>query len=157
MRKWILALLRDERIRFVIVGGFNTVFQFGMFALFDQGDRSPIRYLGSLYASYAIAIIVAFFLHRRFTFRATKSGNAVVDFFRFASVYVVSLVINTALLPLLVESARLSPLVAQAIVTVITVLLSYFGHKYFSFRRRSETVAETHPELDESATAARSE
>jgi putative flippase GtrA len=143
MRNSPQALLRDERVRFVIVGGFNTVFQFGMFALFDQGDRSPVRYLASLYVSYAIAIVVAFFLHRRFTFRATEGGNAVVDFFRFASVYVVSLVINTALLPLLVETARLSPLVAQAIVTVITVLLSYFGHKYFSFRRRRELESTT--------------
>jgi putative flippase GtrA len=129
-------LLRDERIRFMLVGGINTVIQFGLFALFDHGDRSPVRYLGSVYGSYTIAIVIAFFLHRRFTFRATGAGHPIVEFFRFASVYVVSLAINTAILPLLVEAAHLAPLLAQAIVTVITVLLSYFGHKYFSFRRR---------------------
>lgn len=133
----IARLLRDERVRFVIVGGVNTIVQFGLFAIFDQGDRSPVRYLGSLYGSYAIAVVIAFFLHRRFTFRATGNGRPVIDFLRFASVYVVSLAINTALLPLLVEAAHLAPLVAQAIATVITVLLSYFGHKYFSFHRRT--------------------
>ena len=135
MRKSLARLLGNERVRFVLVGGVNTVLQFGLFALFDLGDRSIVRYLVSLYASYLVAIIVAFFLHRRFTFRAADSGNPIVDFFRFTSVYVVSLLINTALLPLLVETAHLSPLLAQAIVTVFTTLVSYFGHKYFSFRR----------------------
>jgi putative flippase GtrA len=137
MRKSLIRLLGDERVRFVLVGGINTVVQFGLFALFDQGDRSVVRYLASLYASYLVAIIIAFFLHRRFTFRAAGAGNPIVDFFRFASVYVVSLIINTALLPLLVETFGLSPLVAQALVTVFTTLISYFGHKYFSFRRKS--------------------
>ena len=74
-------------------------------------------------------------LHRRFTFCKHGAGNVVVDFVRFASVYVVSLAINTLILPLLVEVAGFDPLIAQAITVVVTTLVSYFGHKYFSFRR----------------------
>jgi putative flippase GtrA len=138
MRKLALRLLGDERVRFVIIGGVNTVLGYGLFALFDLTLGKTIGYLGALYAAYVIAIVVAFFLHRRFTFRAHESGNPFVDFLRFSLVYVVSLLINTAALPLLVELARMPPLVAQAVIVVVTTLVSYFGHKFFSFRRAPE-------------------
>ena len=136
MKKLIARLLADERIRFLIVGGINTALGYALFVSFQLSIGHVIGYLGSLYLSYAIAIVVAFVLHRRFTFRKARSGNAWIDFVRFIGVYVVSLAINTALLPLLVEVVRLDPLVAQAISVVVTTLISYFGHKFFSFRRR---------------------
>ena len=131
----IRALLRDERVRFVIVGGINTALGYLLFVLFELTSGNRMGYLGSLYLSYALATIVAFILHRRFTFRAIESGRLLIDFLRFQSVYVVSLLVNTAALPLLVEVVGISPLVSQAIITVLTTLISYFGHKWFSFRR----------------------
>jgi len=131
--KWLVS---DERVRFVIIGGFNTVFGYGLFVLLELLFGHVTGYLVSLYGSYAIATIVAFFLHRNFTFRAAGSGNIWLDFVRFQSVYVVSLVINTVALPLLVEVAHLNVLLAQALIVTVTTLVSYFGHKFFSFRRR---------------------
>ena len=125
----IRALLAREQVRFLIVGGVNTAVGYGFFALFLLFSG----YLASLYLSYAVAVSVAFVLHRRFTFRV--SGNVAVDFVRFVGVYVISLAINTAVLPLLVEAVGLHALVAQAIALVITTVISYVGHKWFSFRR----------------------
>jgi len=125
----IRALLAREQVRFLIVGGINTAVGYGFFALFLLFSG----YLASLYLSYAVAVSVAFVLHRRFTFRV--SGNVAVDFVRFVGVYVISLAINTAVLPLLVEAVGLHALVAQAIALVITTVISYVGHKWFSFRR----------------------
>ena len=139
MRKVVLRLLEDERVRFLISGGINTVIGYGLFALFELFLGKYIGYLGSLYVSYALATILAFYLHRRFTFRASTSGKVVVDFLRFQSVYVVSLLVNTAALPLLVEWFGLKPLVAQAVIVVITTAISYVGHKWFSFRRKAQT------------------
>ncbi|RKR75144.1 GtrA family protein [Frondihabitans australicus] len=138
-------LLADERFRFLLVGGFNTVFGYALFAAFELTIGHTIGYLGSLYASYAISTVVAFVLHRRFTFRAQDSGNVVVDFLRFCGVYVVSLAINSVILPLLVEVAHWQPLVAQAVTVVVTTLISYFGHKFFSFRRRPAPVPGADP------------
>jgi putative flippase GtrA len=135
MRQLIARFLGDERVRFVLIGGINTVVGYGLFAAFQLAIGHVIGYLGSLYVSYAFATILAFTLHRRFTFRASRSGSIVVDFLRFQSVYVVSLVINTIALPLLVEVGHLVPLVAQACVIVVTTVISYVGHKWFSFRR----------------------
>ncbi len=130
----IRRLLADERVRFVVVGGVNTVVGYGLFVVFQLLLGRYIGYLGSLYASYALATVLAFVLHRRFTFRAHGSGNGFVEFLRFESVYVVSLVSNTVLLAVLVEWARWSPYIAQAAIVVVTTVLSYIGHKWFSFR-----------------------
>lgn len=125
------ALLAREEVRFLIVGVINTAVGYALFAVF----LLFFGYLASLYLSYAVAVTVAFVLHRRFTFRVR--GNVAVDFVRFVGVYVVSLAVNTVVLPVLVEVVGLHPLVAQGISLVITTLISYVGHKWFSFRRGS--------------------
>jgi putative flippase GtrA len=132
-------LFEQERIRFLFVGGVNTVFGYAVFALLYVTAGHVIGYLGSLYLSYLAGVSLAFVLHRRVTFRAhATGGNPVLDFLRFASVYVVALAVNTVGLPLLVEFAHLPALLAQAIMVVVTTLISYVGHKHFSFRRGTE-------------------
>jgi len=138
MTRWIRRLLADERVRFVLVGGTNTVVGFGLFVVFELTIGRSLGYLVSLYLSYLIAVALAFVLHRRFTFRVSGTGKVLIDFVRFAGVYVVTLVINTAALPLLVELVGFVPVVAQAIVVVVTTVVSYFGHRFFSFRRTGE-------------------
>jgi putative flippase GtrA len=125
----VRALLDREEVRFLIVGVVNTIVGYGLFAVF----LLFFPYLVSLYLSYAVAVSLAFVLHRRFTFRVR--GNVLVDFVRFVGVYVVSLAVNTVVLPVLVELVGLHPLVAQGVALVITTLISYVGHKWFSFRR----------------------
>jgi len=129
------SLVADERVRFLVIGGVNTLLGYGLFAAFQLAAGHVIGYLGSLYASYVVAIVIAFALHRRFTFRVAGTGNIALDLLRYAGVSVVALAVNTAALPVLVELAGLHPLAAQAIMVVVTALISYVGHKFFSFRR----------------------
>ena len=152
MKGMVLRLLDDERVRFVLIGGINTVVGYALFVAFELSLGRIFGYLGSLYASYAIATLLAFYLHRRFTFRVSQSGRIFVDFLRFQSVYAVSLIINTAALPLLVELLRMNPLLAQGIIVIITTAISYVGHKYFTYRTVEQSLAETYEadgEVDE--------
>lgn len=126
-------LLADERTRFIIIGGINTVVAYGLFVAFEAAFGG--RYLLSLLLSYLVATILAFMLHRRFTFAVTGRASLVADFLRFESVYVVMLSANAVLLPVLVELAGWSSLAAQAAIIIVTTIISYLGHKFFSFRR----------------------
>ena len=150
----IRRLLGDERVRFLIVGGFNTLFGYALFIVFERTIGELIGgWIGdlvSLYAAYAVATVVAFVLHRHFTYRVSGTGNVIIDYLRFVSVYLVALAINTVALPLLVEFAHLEAIAAQGIIVVLTTLVSYFGHKLFSFRRAPLAVADGSPLLDES-------
>lgn len=136
----IHALLRDERVAFLMVGGFNTVFAFLLFAGLAATagralDRADLPVLGSLVplaGSYAVAVLVAFALYRRLVFRVR--GHVLRDLARFVSVYAVSITLNVVSLPLLV-AAGVPRLVAQALIVVVITLISYVGHRWFSFRR----------------------
>jgi putative flippase GtrA len=136
----LLRLIRDQRVAFLIVGGINTVVGFGLFILFDftvgrAVDSAAGTVLGSLATlgcSHVLGVIFAFVMHRRFVFRVT--GHLWRDLARFESVYLVALAFNAVTLPVLVE-VGLNRIVAQAIITLISTVLSYVGHRYFSFRR----------------------
>ena len=79
-----------------------------------------------------VATCIAFVLHRTVVFRVR--GHLWLDFARFQAVYLVTFGINLVALPLLVF-AGLHRIVAQLLITVVTVVVSWFGHRYFSFRR----------------------
>ena len=128
-------LMASEKARFLVVGGINTVVAYGLFVLFQLTVGDRIGYFGSLYLSYALAILLAFVLHRRFTFQVRGQRMIVVDFLRFISVYAVTIVINTVALPLLVEVVGLHPVLAQALCVLVAMAISFVGHKWFSFRR----------------------
>ncbi len=130
----IRRLLADERVRFLLVGGINTLVGYGLFALFQWSLGRSIGYLGSLVASYAIATVIAFSLHRKFTFRV-RSGQPFIDFARYAGVTAISLLLNAGILALFVEVAHWNPYFAQALSLITTTVVSYVGHKWFSFRR----------------------
>lgn len=138
MRALISRLYHDQRVRFLVVGGVNTVVGYGLFVIFDNlvFEHIPFGYLLSLIVSYAVAIGLAFFLYRRFVFKV--HGRVFGDLIRFIGVYAVAIGINVVALPLLVELVRLPPFLAQAIILVVTTLVSFFGHKKVSFYRPDE-------------------
>lgn len=137
---FLLRLIRDQRAAFLIVGGINTVAGFGFFVLADLTlgsviDAAAGPVVGSLVVlavAHVLGVLFAFVLHRRFVFKVT--GHVLRDLVRFESVYLVALGINAVTLPLLVAFG-IPRLVAQALITLVTTVVSYVGHRFFSFRR----------------------
>jgi putative flippase GtrA len=130
----ILRIIGDQRVAFLIVGGFNTLDGFALFLLFHHllGDGF-VRYMTTLVLAQVVAMTVAFFLHRRFVFRVR--GNLLVDALRFVLVNLGMFGLNAVLLPFLVEVVGLDVVPAQVLATVAVVVVSYLGHSLFSFRR----------------------
>lgn len=143
-RSLAARLLGDERVRYLLVGGFNTAFGYAVFVIVQFFFGQWIGYFASLYSAHLIASIVAFTLHRRVVFRV--SGNVIIDFLRFQSVYIVALAINTVMLPLLVEVFHWNVYLAQASIVFVTVVVTFAGHKYFSFRRPAALPEEGTPQ-----------
>lgn len=142
-------------VRYIAVGGFNTVFGYGLFALLTWSFRG----LGSYYYMYAavlanvVAISVAFLGYKWFVFRTR--GNYLVEWIRCFGVYGGSALIGLAGLPILVPILRhvlhkpeQAPYLAGALLMIVTVLFSFFGHKNFSFRQKqNEEDAKSHSEM----------
>lgn len=129
---WLLRVVRDQRVAFLMVGAVNTVVGYLCFVgfLLLLGHR---RYLAALVFAYVIAVLIAFVLYRFVVFRVR--GHVFSDLWRFATVYLSSLAVNLVLLPVLVELAGVPVLVAQALIVLVTVVISWIGHKHYSFRR----------------------
>ena len=129
---WLLRVVRDQRVAFLLVGGVNTVVGFLCFAgfLLLLGQR---RYLVVLVCAHVVSVLIAFVLYRFVVFRVR--GHVLADLWRFETVYLSALAINLVLLPVLVEIARLPVLLAQALIMLVTSAMSWVGHKNYSFRR----------------------
>ena len=127
--------------RYVLVGGFNTVFGYGLFALLNWLFTGLVSY-SYMYAAALtniVAITVAFLGYKWFVFRTR--GNYLVEWLRCLGVYGSSILISLAGLPILVPILRRhlehpegASYLAAAIMTVVTVILSFLGHKNISFR-----------------------
>jgi len=138
---WLLRVVRDQRVAFLAVGAINTVVGYLFFAAFllavGQLWGQPWSYLAALACAHVVSVLVAFVLYRFVVFRVR--GHVLSDLWRFETVYLSALAVNFVLLPLLVEIAGLPVLLAQALIVFVTSLMSWVGHKHYSFRRRSSS------------------
>jgi putative flippase GtrA len=130
-------------LRYLLVGGWNTVFGYTCFFLMNRWLSRVITaypYIVAGLASSLINITVAFLGYKWFVFR-TK-GNYLREWLRTLAIYSGSIVFSTLALAPLVGLIRhttpyrsQAPYIAAAIVMVFTVFGSFFGHRHFSFRR----------------------
>jgi putative flippase GtrA len=130
-------------LRYVLVGGFNTVFGYGLFALLNWlfNGLGSYSYMYAAVLANIIAITAAFLGYKWFVFRT--HGNYMAEWFRCLGVYGSSMLIGPVGLPILVpilrsrlEHPARSPYIAAAIMTVVTVIFSFLGHKNISFRQK---------------------
>lgn len=129
----LFRLIRDQRIAFLLVGATNTVVGTGWFILFQAMVQARLGYMAVLGCAHIASVLCAFVLYRTFVFKVR--GHVLRDLGRFEMINLGTLAINAALLPLLVEVAHLPVLMSQLMIAAGTVLLSFFGHREFSFRR----------------------
>ena len=136
-----------EVIRFLLVGGFNTVFSialayvftFPLETFFPKLHRAAITTIAN-YAALPSAITVAFLLYKWFVFRTR--GNYFKEWLKVFAVYGVSLpfplvvspVATSVLLSLHVKP-RPASLLALITNSAVIACYSYFAHKKFSFKR----------------------
>jgi len=95
------------------------------------------RYLLALVCAHVVSVLIAFVLYRLAVFRVR--GHVLKDLWRFETVYLTALGVNFVLLPVLVEIAHLPVLGAQGLIVLVTSVMSWLGHKHFSFRRAASS------------------
>lgn len=138
----------NQKIRFLLVGGFNTTTSFVLyyFFLYITQGREQI----SLLLMNIININISIVTMRYYVFQS--HGDFKQEYLKAFSSYIVLYFINTGLLAFFVSVIRvqenLSPqnilqevpnldkAVAQLCCIVIITVLTFFVHKYFSFRQK---------------------
>ena len=126
-----LSKVQLEVLAYLLVGGWNTLFGMALYSLGYWLFGKHVHYLLLAVPVNILAITNAFLCYKLFVFR-TK-GNWLREYLRCYVVYGGGTIVSMVLLWLLKEFLGLNPMVANAVATVIVVVCSYFGHKYFSF------------------------
>ncbi|GBL44287.1 hypothetical protein SFMTTN_0082 [Sulfuriferula multivorans] len=136
-----MGLLKNEKIRYLLVGGYNTAFGYILFALLLMLLKDRVHYLIVLVISHVISVTNAYLAYKFLVFK-TK-GRWLHEFGKFNTVYLGVLAINLVALPAMVELLGTRPIVGQAWFVVITVIASYLGHKHFSFKTPEQALNTT--------------
>ncbi|HEU0044473.1 GtrA family protein [Sphingomonas sp.] len=125
--------MSDRPLRFLVVGGINTVVGIATFPALQWAFPPLVRhYMAALLIAQAVSLLFAYTTQKLLVFRTRGGGLA--EFAKFCSFYLGIYALNWAALPLLVEVVGLKPWVAQVGFVVATVIGSWFFHSRLTFR-----------------------
>ncbi len=91
-------------------------------------------HIAALCMVFPITLFTGFWLNKYVTFKQS-SLSGLNQLFRYILIVFCNLLINYLGLKLLVDICGVYPTPSKMIVTIITVAVSYFGQKYFSFKQ----------------------
>lgn len=130
-----------EKILYLVVGGWNTLFQYAMFSLCWYLLHRQLYPSLILLIAYAIGSVNGFLGFRYVVFRSL--GHPLRQYVKYQLVYGPLLVINMVVLPLALRFTSLNAYAVQAIWAVFAVVAGYLGSKYYVFRRTAATASST--------------
>ncbi|MGJ0484908.1 MAG: GtrA family protein [Methylomicrobium sp.] len=135
-----------QLLRYLVVGFGNTAFAYGSFALFTAmlDKYMPSSYLAGSLLSSLLNITVSFLNYKWFVFK-TK-GSYLKEWFKCLMVYSTSIIMGLVLLPPTVflvtyatENLAAAPYIAGALIMCVNVIISFIGHKKFSFKSTTDS------------------
>ena len=130
-----------EKIRFLLVGGFNTVFAYTLLLVLNFFLSECLAYSKSIVANialiiqYVISINLSFLTMRYYVFRS--HGIWQKEYVKSCCVYVIIYGINAPIITSLIEFLNWPLWMAQGAYLIISTVLTFLLHKYFSFRKET--------------------
>lgn len=126
-----MRLALGELTRYVGAGVVNSLVGYGVFLLMLHG--AGLGPAGSNAVSYAVGLMVAYFMNLRFVFKtASHSGGAVA---RFLAGFALAYGLNLAVLHAAITFLKLAPELAQLLAMAAYTLSFYAINKFFVWRR----------------------
>jgi putative flippase GtrA len=124
-------VLRDHRIRYLMVGAGTNLLYFALFWLGWQWLEGKASYLVVTAAANLATALMVYPAYRGFVFGSTTTWLR--GFWKFYTVFVIGLVTSLVGMPLLIEVIGVPVLLAQAIVIAVVPVASYLLHRFWTF------------------------
>lgn len=120
-----------EKMRYLFVGGYNTVVSYALYAgilwLFG-GKRAQL----ALFLSFLISSLNSFLTQKWFVFGSR--GRYLMEYVKCLLAWGISYLFNALILALLIQIFKVDPYVAQIVALVLVTVNSYLMLKYVAFR-----------------------
>ena len=150
--EWYWALFHfwmrfPEQIRYILVGGYNSVVSYALYALFlwllDKYQPALSFWMWSnpqlaLFLSFLTSSVNSYWTQKIYVF-ATK-GNYLKEYIRCLLSWGVGYLLNTAILEGLIRLG-LNPYLAQGIALALVAVCSYLMLKYLAFQNHKKQEA----------------
>lgn len=127
-----IAWGNNQKLRYLVVGGWNTFFGYFMMILLFNLLHSKIHVVIIATISSIISITMSYLTYKKFVFKT--SGNWLREWLRCFFVYSTASFFSIIMLWVLVDIVGLNIYIAQLSVMLIVVLASYISHKNFTFK-----------------------
>lgn len=131
-----------EKVRYLLVGVWNTAFGYGLYFLLitffavplqtKTGLTSRAAALAIQWAAWVVAVVQSTIAMKYFAFRS--SGRLGPQILRAYVVYLPAQGLSSLILYASMRVLGLTALAGQLIAVVVTTIISYLGHKYFTFQ-----------------------
>ena len=122
----------SDKIRFLLVGGFNTGIAYIIFSIICL-IIGEIHYQIALITAWILSSIISFTTHRLLVFNV--EGNLFKQYCKCCTTWFFSYIINATLLEIFVKKLTLNVYISQIFATFFCAIFTYILFKTFAFRR----------------------
>lgn len=123
----------NQKIKYLLAGAWNTLFGYIIANILYELLSKYFDIIVIGIVINLVTITSAFLVYKLFVFRS--KGKWLVEYFRCMLVYGWAAIFGIFMLWLMVENMKVKFFIAQAIITLLTVCISYFLHNKFTFKK----------------------
>jgi putative flippase GtrA len=127
-----MAKLKIEAAKFTLVGAANFVVTFLLFTVMLK--ILLLNYIIALGLTWMVGVLFSYFLNFSWVFRPGGSLKLNIQFIKFLSASLLSVVLNMIALNLLVEQAHFDPFYTQIALLPLIVIFNFATAKFWSLR-----------------------
>jgi len=131
----MILKIDGKKKRYLIIGLINTIFGYfiGILNYILFYKLIGIFFLSLL--NFIVSITFSFLTYKYFVFK-TKNKFFLSEYLKSYIVYGISFIVGTFFLWLTLEVLKLDIFIAQFITISLTVIFSYIGNNYFTFKEK---------------------
>ncbi|MBR4927524.1 MAG: GtrA family protein [Alphaproteobacteria bacterium] len=121
-----------QKLRFLLVGGYNTVFSYVLFAglLWLMNEQHEQL---ALVLSFTLSSVNSFLTQKIYVFATVGGWKS--EFLKCLTTWGISYLINATVLWVLVDYLRVNPYIAQAYAVIFLTVFSWIMLKHFAFKK----------------------
>lgn len=119
-----------QSVRFCFVGLLNTVVGYGVYFLLVKAE---IHYVLASFTAQVAGVAHSYVWNKFWTFKSRQ--KSITEVLKFVMVYALTFVINLVLLSFFIEVLEMDKAIAGFISLALVAIISFTGHKLWSFRK----------------------
>lgn len=120
-----------DKIRFLIIGSFNTGCTYILYALFCFLINEEF-YQNALFISWILTSFSGFFLYKIYVYES--KGIWWKEYFKCCTTWAVSYIVNASILEIIVKFFNINVYLAQIIACCFSAMTTYILFKIFAFK-----------------------